>query len=69
MNIIHWTVLILNFINDFQIEKMAENNSVVQSVKSYKFGKNSFWLNILHNKEWNRYLLYIKRKFTYIKKG
>ena len=44
---------------------MAENNSIVQSVKFYEFGKNSLWLSIVHNKQWNMYSLDITRKFTY----
>ena len=48
---------------------MADNNSVVQSVKFYEFGKNSLWLSIVHNKQWNRYSLDITRKFTYTKDG
>ena len=48
---------------------MADNNSVVQSVNFYKFGKNSLWLSIVHNKQWNRYSLNITRKFTYTKDG
>ena len=48
---------------------MADNNSVVQSVKFYKFGKNSLWLSIVHNKQWKRYSLDITRKFTYTKDG
>ena len=35
---IYWTVFNLDFINDFQIYKMADNYSVVQSVKF-----NEFW--------------------------
>ena len=48
---------------------MAENNSIVQSVKFYDFGKNSLWLSIGHNKQWNRYSLDITRKFTYTNNG
>ena len=48
---------------------MADNNSIVQSVKFYEFGKNSLWLSIVHNKQWNRYSLDIMRKFTYTKDG
>ena len=48
---------------------MAENNFIVQSVKLYEFGKNSLWLSIVHNKQWNRYSLDITRKFTYTKDG
>ena len=48
---------------------MVDNNSIVQSVRLYEFGKNSLWLSIVHNKQWNRYLLDIKRKFTYTKDG
>ena len=48
---------------------MAYNNSVVQSVKFYDLGKNSLWLGILHNKQWNRYSLDITRKFSYTKNG
>ena len=40
---------------------MAYNNSVVQSVEFYEFGKNSLWLSIVHNKQWNRFLLDITR--------
>ena len=59
----------LNVINDFQIDKMADNNSVLQSVKFYKFEKNWLWLSIVHNKQWNRYSLDITRKFTYTTNG
>ena len=48
---------------------MADNNSVVQSVKFYEFGKNSLWLSIVHNKQWNRFSLDITRRFSYIKNG
>ena len=48
---------------------MAENNSIVQSLKFYEFGKKILWLNIVHNKQWNRYLLDITRKFTYTNNG
>ena len=48
---------------------MAENNSVVQSVKFYEFGKKSLWLSIVHNKQWNRFSLEITRQFSYIKDG
>ena len=48
---------------------MVDINFVVQSVKFYKFGKNSFWLSLVHNKQWNRFLLDITRKFNYIKDG
>ena len=48
---------------------MADNNFVVQSVKFFEFGKNSLWLSIVHNKQWNRYLLDITRNFTYTKDG
>ena len=48
---------------------MADNNSVVQSVKFYEFGKNSLWLSIIHNKQRNRYSLDITRKFTYTNNG
>ena len=48
---------------------MADNNSVVQSVKFYEFGKNLLWLSIVHNTQWNRYSLDITRKFTYTKDG
>ena len=46
---------------------MAYNNSVVQSVKFFEFGKNLLWLSIIHNKQWNRYSLNITRQFNYIK--
>ena len=34
-----------------------------------EIGKNSLWLSIVHNKQWNRYLLDITRMFSYIKDG
>ena len=46
---------------------MADNNFVVQSVTFYKFGKNSLWLSIVHNKQWIRYSLDITRKYSYTK--
>ena len=48
---------------------MAENNSIVQSVKFDKFDKILLWLNIVQNKQWNRFLLDIMHKFSYIKDG
>ena len=48
---------------------MADNNSVVQSVKYYEFGKNSLWLCIVHNKQLNRYSLDNTRQFTYTNYG
>ena len=48
---------------------MADNISLVQSVKLYEFGKNSLWLSIVHNKQWNRFSLNITRNFTYTKDG
>ena len=48
---------------------MADNNSIVQIVKFYEFGKNSLWLSMVYNKQWNRFSLYITRKFTYTKDG
>ena len=48
---------------------MADNNFIVQSVKFYEFGKNSLWLSIVHNKQWNRYSLNLTRKFSYRKDG
>ena len=69
MHTIYWTAFNFNFINDIQIYKMAESNSIVQSVKFYEFGTNSLWLSIVHNKQWNRYSLDITRKFTYTKGG
>ena len=48
---------------------MAENNFVVQSVKFYEFNKNSLWVSLVHNKQWNRYSLDITRQFTNIKDG
>ena len=48
---------------------MADNNSVVQSVKFYKFGKYLLWLSIVHNKQCNRNSLDITRKFSYTKDG
>ena len=41
----------LNFIHYFQIYNMADNNSIVQSVKFYEFSKNLLWLIIVHNKQ------------------
>ena len=46
---------------------MADRYFIVQSVKFYEFGKNSYWLSIVYNKQWNRYSLDIKRKFNYTK--
>ena len=48
---------------------MADNNSIVQSVKFYEFNKNSLWLSIVHIKLWNRFSLDITRQFSYIKDG
>ena len=48
---------------------MADNNSVVQSVKCYELSNNSLWLSIVKNKQWNSFSLYITSKFTYIKDG
>ena len=48
---------------------MAYNNSIVQSIKCYEFGKNLLWLSIEHNKQWNKYSLDITRKFNYSKDG
>ena len=48
---------------------MADNYFSVQSVKFYKFWKNSYRLGIVYNKQWNRYLLDITRKFNYTKNG
>ena len=69
MHNIYWTVFNLNFIHDFQIYKMADNNSVVQSVKFYEFFKNLLWLSIVHNKQCNRFSLDITSQFSYIKDG
>ena len=48
---------------------MADNNCIVQSVKFYNVGKNSLWLSIVHNKQWNRHSLDNTRKFTSTKDG
>ena len=48
---------------------MDDNNFIVQSVKFYELGKNSLWLIIVHNKQWNRYSLDITHKFVYTKDG
>ena len=48
---------------------MADNNSVVKSVKYYAFGKTSLCLCIVHNNQWNKFSLYITLKFTYTKDG
>ena len=48
---------------------MADNNSIVQSVQFYEFGKHFLLLSIVHNKQWNRYSLDITRKFTYTRDG
>ena len=48
---------------------MAHINTVVQSVKFYEFVKNSLWLSIIHNKQWNKFSLDITRQFSYIKYG
>ena len=47
----------------------GNNNSLVQSVKFYKFGKNSLLLSIVHNKQWNKFSLDVTRKCSYIKEG
>ena len=41
MHNIYWTIFNLNLIDNIQIYKMADNNSIVHSVKFYEFGKNS----------------------------
>ena len=69
MHSIYWTDFNLNFIHDFKMYKMSDNNSVVQSVKFYEFGKNSLWLSIVHTKQWNRFSLDITSQFSYIKDG
>ena len=48
---------------------MADNITTVQTVKFYEFGKNSLWLGINFNKQWNSYSLDMIRKFTYTKNG
>ena len=48
---------------------MADNNSIVQNVKFYEFGKKVLWPSIVHNKQYNWYSLDITRKFTYTKDG
>ena len=48
---------------------MANNFSVVQSVKFYEFGTNSLWLYMVNNTQWNRYSLDITRKLSYTKDG
>ena len=48
---------------------MADNNSLVHSVKFDEFGKNSLWLSIVYNKQWNKFSLDITRKFSYKKDG
>ena len=48
---------------------MADNHSVVQSVKFYEFGKNSLYLSIVHTKQWNRFSVHFTRKFTFTKDG
>ena len=48
---------------------MADNNFVVQSVKFYKFCKNSLWLSVVHNQQWNQYSLDITGKFSYSNDG
>ena len=48
---------------------MAANYLTVQIVKLYEFGKNSYWLNIVYNKQYNRYSLDITRKLNYTKNG
>ena len=37
----------------------------MQSIKIYEFGRNSYWLGVVYNKQWERYYLDITRKFTY----
>ena len=48
---------------------MVHNISSVQCVKFSEFTKNSLLLRINFNKQLNRYLLDITRKFTYTKNG
>ena len=48
---------------------MADNFASVQSIKSYEFGRNSYWLGLVYNKQRKRYYLDITRKFTYSKDG
>ena len=57
------------FYYDFHIFKMVDNYFNVQSLQIYKFGKNSYWLNITFNKQCYKYSLVITLKFTYIKDG
>ena len=53
----------------FKVYTMADNNSALQSVKFYKFGKTSLYISIVHNKQWNRFSLNITRKFSHTNKG
>ena len=48
---------------------MADSFSIVESVKFYEFGKNSYWVVVVFNKQWNRYYVDISRKYTYTKDG
>ena len=44
----------------------TKSNCVVQIVKLYIFGKNSLWLNIVHNKQFNSDSLDFTRKLRNI---
>ena len=48
---------------------MADIFSTVQSVKFDEFGSNSYWIGVVLNKQWKKYYLDIKRKYTYTKNG
>ena len=48
---------------------MAERFSAVQSVKFYEFGSNSYFIGVVLNKQWEKYYLDIKRKYTYTNDG
>ena len=48
---------------------MAETFSTVQSVKFDEIGSNSYWIGIVFNKQWEKYYLDIRRKYTYTKDG
>ena len=39
----------------------------MQSVKFYEFGSNSYWINVVFNKQWEKYYLDISRKYTLTK--
>ena len=48
---------------------MAKKIFTVQSLKFYEFGSNSYWIDVVFNKQWERYYLDNTSKYTYTKDG